>query len=148
MIRSFSAVLLAIGTAVAAVAFATPASAGGHKTECSGSFRNQTFHGGVVVKAGDICNLTNVTITGGLTITGGHFDVDHSTIKGGWRITGGTALNPAGRGDLCANNVDGGIRVIPLKLKNVADVRSTERIYRLVVVANDAQVPVLLRQQL
>jgi hypothetical protein len=37
------------------------------------------------------------------------FAVHNSTIKGKWLITGGTAK---GFGDECANNVDGGIRVL------------------------------------
>jgi hypothetical protein len=77
-----------------------------NKTECNGTFSNMTFHGGVVVNAGDDCTLMNVRVTGGLRVTGGTFNVQNSQINGGWRITGGDTTS-----DLCGNNVNGGLRV-------------------------------------
>lgn len=103
--------LLVAGVAATALllGLAQSGEARGHKTECNKAYSNTTLHGGVVVKSGDVCSLNNVRVTGGLTITGGQFSVQNSSIHGQWLITGGTA---EGFGDECGNNVYGGIRVL------------------------------------
>lgn len=102
---------LSLGVVQSASAVGQSAGSRAHKTECNKTYSYTTLHGGVVVKSGDVCRLRHVRITGGLTVRGGVFSVQHSLIKGKWLITGGTAQGPTGFGDLCGNNVDGGIRV-------------------------------------
>jgi hypothetical protein len=80
----------------------------GHITECNKTYSHTTLHGTVVVKRGDVCSLHHVRVTGSLTIRGGKFGVQHSSIRGQWLITGGTGT---GSGDQCGNNVGGGLRV-------------------------------------
>jgi hypothetical protein len=98
--------------ATALVGAAQPAQAAA-QTECNQTYTNTTLKGGVIVKAGDVCKLNQVRITGNLRITGGMFSVQNSLIQGGWRITGGSALGTTHptTGDLCGNTVDGELRV-------------------------------------
>lgn len=105
--RGFTIVAIAATTALAG-GLAASAGAKGHFTECNKTYSNTTLNGGVVVKSGDNCTLDNVVVTGGLTVTGGTFQVDNSLIHGGWTLTGGQAI----KRDQCGNNVDGGLRVM------------------------------------
>lgn len=110
MIHKGFTIIAIAATTVLAGGLVAAAGAKGHHTECNGSFSNRTFHGGMVVKSGDICQLNRVTVDGGLTVTGGKFKVDNSLIHGGWKLTGGTGIGK--RPVQCGDTVDGGIRVM------------------------------------
>src|SRR5262249_8393012 len=84
--------LAALACAAAVAGAATSAASAAGSTECNGTFTNTTLSGGVVVNEGDVCDLENVIVNGGLTVDGGtagaQLSVNNSTINGGWSITG------------------------------------------------------------
>lgn len=107
--------VLVVGCAAAVVAVVVPTASAGAKTECNGTYSNQTLNGGVVVKQGDVCDLDNVTVNGGLTVNGGSYSllaVNNSTINGGWSITGVVYPVGSNHGYFCGDNVNGGLNVI------------------------------------
>jgi hypothetical protein len=114
-VKLFAAAVFAV--AVAAVLVPTASAAG--PTECNGTFTNTTLRGGVVVNDGDVCDLENVTVNGGLTVNGGSnfgavLAVNNSTIHGGWSMTGivfAFSFSTFSFVDFCGNNVDGGLNV-------------------------------------
>src|SRR5262249_17998292 len=116
--------LAALACAAAVAGAATSAASAAGSTECNGTFTNTTLSGGVVVNEGDVCDLGNVIVNGGLTGDGGtagaQLSVNTSTINGGWSITG--VIFPGGvpgngfTGYFCGDNVAGGLSAVDTEL--------------------------------
>src|SRR6266481_2574738 len=60
-------------------------------TECNGLITG-TISEGIVINSGDVCDLEDATITGGVHMSGGRIQACSSTISGGVVATGGNCV--------------------------------------------------------
>jgi hypothetical protein len=60
-------------------------------TECNGTISG-SISGGLVVNNGDVCDLEDATISGGVHMSGGRLQACSSTISGGFIATGGNCV--------------------------------------------------------